>query len=128
MFEEYWISTLSHKNSQEFQEAPQATCEDCLYEMREWEEQQEVSRKTNSLHERELKTLKETCRSLESEKEHFDKETSMNDVCEGNIDKDDEHELLSGDKNNEEPEKCPSYTSFIPHIVLSGTYTGCMKM
>ncbi len=126
MFEDYWVSTLSRENSREFQEVPQATCEDCLYEIREWEEQQEILRKTNSLHERELKTL--TSSSLQSEEEYL-KETNIDaESCEDNIgDKEDQEELLPHECNGniEQSDQCVSSyqkSNIVPKIVLSGMY------
>ena len=125
VFEDSWISTLLRKNSKEFQKVPQATCEDCLYEMKDWEEQ-DILRKTNSLHEGELKTLKEPCSFRQSEEEYLNEETNMNDkLCEDDTrDKEDQHELLSreSDTNIKQTDQCTSYTSVVPQIFLSGTY------
>lgn len=121
MFEDHTMSTISRENSQEFQEVPPATCEDYLYEIREWEEQQEIT-KTNSLQERELKTLDGPCRSLESKQQYLNAETNIDDESslDNTTDKEEEHGLLRYQSDPGKTEKCTSYTSIIPHIVLSG--------
>jgi predicted RNase H-like nuclease (RuvC/YqgF family) len=123
VFEGSWISTLLRENSREFQEVPQETCEDCLYEMKDWEEQQEILKKTNSLHEGELKTLNRPCSSLQSEQEYLNEEENMDELCEDNIrHKEDQHELIprQSDENIEQTDQCTSYTSIVPQMFLSG--------
>lgn len=125
MFEDYPISTLTLESSPEFHEVPQSTCEDCLYEIREGKKQPEILRKTNSLYERELKTASERPSSHDSEEtEPLNQESNKDDeLCESSVRGQEDHdESLSqkNDKKNSYPSK--SYTTILPHIVLSGTW------
>ena len=121
MFEDDVTSKLSRENSQEFQEVPPATCEDYLYEIREWEEQQEIT-KINSLHERELKTSNGPSSSQESKQQYLNADTNIDDELslDNTTDKEEQHGLLRNQSDPRKTDKCTSYTSIIPHIVLSG--------
>ncbi|CAB4018758.1 adhesion G -coupled receptor L2-like isoform X7 [Paramuricea clavata] len=121
VFEDDLMTTLSRENSREFQDVPQATCEDCLYEIKEWEEQQEILGKTNSFLERELKTLKAPCGALKPEQRYLNQETNMDDkLCQDNIkDKEEQQELLPDESDIKQSDQCKSFISVVPHIVLS---------
>lgn len=133
VFEGHWMSAVSRGNSQEFLEVPQETCEDCLYQVKEWEEQQEILRKTSSLQEQDLKRLERKepyCRSLESENEYSDEDLSHetniekeDKLCrENTTHKKDQHEKLytNDSESDKDTEQRTSYTSIVPHIILSG--------
>lgn len=123
MFEDSTMSIISRENSQEFQEVPPATGEDHLYEIREWEEQQEIT-KTNSLHELELKTINGLRSSIESKQEYLNEDTNIDDELPlDHINKEEQHGLLHNQSDPGKTDKCTSYTSIIPHIVLSGMFS-----
>jgi hypothetical protein len=124
VFEDDLMLSLSRENSREFQDVPQATCEDCLYGIKEWKEQQEILGKTNSFHERELKTLKAPCGALKPEQRYLNQETNMDDkLCQDNIkDKEERQELLPDESDIKQSDQCKSFISVVPHIVLSGTW------